>query len=98
MNMFSKESRELDRNIVQYMIDVMQDEIGASKKMLSEKDQQLSEQKQLLSEQEQLLKQQALETQLYARLNAEGRLAELGRTVSDAAFRKQLLEKYNLQN
>lgn len=32
MNMFSKELRELDRNTVQYMIDVMQDEIDASKK------------------------------------------------------------------
>ena len=105
MNMFSKELRELDRNTVQYMIDVMQDEIDASKKMLSEKDkqlseqsQQLSEQSQQLSEQEQLLKQQALEVQLYAKLNAEGRLAELGRAVSDATFRKQLLEEYGLLN
>ena len=50
MNIFSKELRELDKNTVQYMIDVMQDEIDASKKMLSEKDQQLSEQKPLLKE------------------------------------------------
>ena len=83
MNMFSKELRELDRNTVQYMIDVMQDEIDVSKKLLTEKDQ--------------LLKQQALETQLYAKLNEEGRHAELGRAFSDVAFRKQLLEEYHLQ-
>lgn len=83
MNMFSKELRELDRNTVQYMIDVMQDEIDVSKKLLTEKDQ--------------LLKQQALETQLYAKLNEEGRHVELGRAFSDVAFRKQLLEEYHLQ-
>lgn len=36
MHMFSKELQELDRNTVQYMIDVMQDEIDASKKLLEE--------------------------------------------------------------
>ena len=104
MNMFSKELRELDRNTVQYMIDVMQDEIDASKKMLSEKDKllsekdmQLSEKDMQLSEKEQLLRQQALETRLYAKLSADNRLAELGRAVSDAAFRRQLLEEYGLQ-
>lgn len=91
MNMFSKELRELDRNTVQYMIDVMQEEIDAFKKMLSEKDQQLSEQ-------DQLLKQQALETQLYSKLNAEERHAELGRAFSAAVFRKQLSEHYNMQD
>ncbi|MBQ7934643.1 MAG: PD-(D/E)XK nuclease family transposase [Lachnospiraceae bacterium] len=91
MNMFSKELRELDRNTVQYMIDVMQDEIDASKKMLSEKDK-------LLSEKEQLLQQQALEAHLYSLLSADNRLAELGRAVSDEAFRRQLLEEYGLKN
>lgn len=90
MNMFSKELRELDRNTVQYMIDVMQEEIDASKKKLEEQNQQLYEQ-------EQLLKQQALDTKLYAKLNAEGRHAELERAFSDVVFRKQLLEEYNLQ-
>jgi len=47
MNMFSKELRELDRNTVQYMIDVMQDEIDASKK-------KLKEQRQLITEKEQI--------------------------------------------
>ena len=90
MNMFSKELLQLDRNTVQYMIDEMQDEIDASKKKLEEQSQQLSEK-------DQLLKQQALETQLYAKLNEEGRHAELGRAFSDVAFRKQLLEEYHLQ-
>ena len=98
MNMFSKELRELDRNTVQYMIDEMQNEIDASKKKLEEQSLQLSEKDQQLYEQEQLLKQQALENQLYAKLIAEGRQAELGRAFSDIAFRKQLLEEYNLQN
>ena len=116
--MFSKELRELDRNTVQYMIDVMQDEIDASKKLLeeqgkqlsekdlqlsekdmqlSEKDSQLSEKDLQLSEKEQLLRQQALEARLYAKLSADNRLPELGRAVSDEAFRRQLLEKYDLQ-
>lgn len=96
MNMFSKELRELDRNTVQYMIDMMQDEIDASKKMLSEKDKQLSEKDMQLSEKEQLLQQQALEAQLYSLLSKDNRLAELGRAVSDEAFRRQLLKEYGL--
>ena len=90
MNMFSKELRELDRNTVQYMIDLMQEEIDASKKKLEEQNQQITEK-------DQLIKQQALEKQLYAKLNAEGRNAELGRAFSDVDFRNQLLEEYNLQ-
>lgn len=96
MNMFSKELRELDRNTVQYMIDVMQEEIDASKKKLEEQSQQLSAQSQQLSAQEQLIKQQNLEKQLYAKLNEEGRHAELGRAFSDIAFREQLLKEYSL--
>ena len=94
--MFSKELRELDRNTLQYMIDMMQDEIDASKKMLSEKDKQLSEKDMQLSEKEQLLQQQALEAQLYSLLSKDNRLAELGRAVSDEAFRRQLLKEYGL--
>ena len=90
MNMFSKELRELDRNTVQCMIDLMQEEIDASKKKLEEQNQQITEK-------DQLIKQQALEKQLYAKLNAEGRNAELGRAFSDVDFRNQLLEEYNLQ-
>ena len=90
MNMFSKELRELDRNTVQCMIDLMQQEIDASKKKLEEQNQQITEK-------DQLIKQQALGKQLYAKLNAEGRNAELGRAFSDVDFRNQLLEEYNLQ-
>lgn len=97
LNMFSKELRELDRNTVQYMIDVMQEEIDASKKKLEEQSQQITEKDQQLSEKDQLIKQQALEKQLYAKLNAEGRNAELGRAFSDVDFRNQLLKEYNLQ-
>ena len=96
MNMFSKELLQLDRNTVQYMIDEMQDEIDASKKKLEEQSQQLSEKDCQLSAQEQLIKQQNLEKQLYAKLNEEGRHAELGRAFSDIAFREQLLKEYSL--
>ena len=96
MGLFSKELRELDRNTVQYMIDVMQDEIDASKKLITEQSQQLSEQSQQLSEQNQQLKQQELDNQLYALLSRDNRLAELGRAVTDEVFRKQLLEEYKL--
>ena len=98
MNMFSKELRELDRNTVQYMIDVMQDEIDASKKKLKEQRQLITEKDQMLSEKDQLLKQQTLETQLYAKLNEEGRHAELRRVFSDVAFREQLLKEYALNS
>lgn len=64
---------------------------------MSEKDKLLSEKDLQLSEKEQLLRQQALEARLYAKLSGDNRLAELGRAVSDAAFRRQLLEEYGLQ-
>ena len=89
MNMFSKELRELDKNTVQYMIDAMQEEIDASRKMLLEKDT-------ILSAKDKLLHQQAQENRLYTLLSKENRLAELGRAVSDADFRRQLLEEYGL--
>ena len=72
-------------------------QITVKDQQLSAQSQQLSEQSQKLYEQEQLLEQQALETRLYAKLNEEGRHAELGRAFSDAAFRKQLLDEYHLQ-
>ena len=67
------------------------------KKKLEEQSQQITEKDQQLSEKDQLIKQQALEKQLYAKLNAEGRNAELGRAFSDVDFRNQLLKEYNLQ-
>jgi chromosome segregation ATPase len=55
--MFSEELRELDRNTVQYMIDVMQDEINAQKgtideqkSMINEKQSQLDEKQSQLDE------------------------------------------------
>ena len=82
MGLFSKELRELDRNTVQYMIDEMQEEIDASKKMLEEQTRQL--------------KQQELENQLYGLLSRDGRLEDLGRAVADLNDRKKLLEEYRL--
>ena len=124
MGLFSKELRELDRNTVQYMIDEMQEEIDASKKVIEEKEQQITEQGQQLEEKEQRiteqglqleekeqriteqeqqlaeknrqLKQQELENQLYGLLSRDGRLEDLGRAVSNAAYRKELLEEYKL--
>ena len=111
MGLFSKELQELDRNTVQYMIDLMQDEIDASKKLiaeqemqlsekeqqLSEKVQQLSEKEQKIFEQEQLLKQQELDNQLYALLSQDERVTDLSRAVKDEAFRNQLLKEYHLK-
>ena len=115
MGLFSKELQELDRNTVQYMIDVMQDEIDASKKLITEQEEQLSEQAKQLSEQakqlsekdqqfsekeqqlKQLLEQQELDNQLYALLSQDERVIDLNRAVKDEAFRKQLLEEYQLK-
>lgn len=41
MGLFSKELQELDRNTVQYMIDVMQEEIDTSKRLITEQEIQL---------------------------------------------------------
>lgn len=79
MGMFSKELQEMDRNTVQYMIDVMQDEIDASKKLLEEQDGRLK-----LQEQEQ---------RLYEKLAEEGRQEELLRAVKDEVFRQDLIKK-----
>ena len=108
MGLFSKELQELDRNTVQYMIDVMQDEIDASKKLITEQEEQLSEQAKQLSEKDQqfsekeqqlkqLLEQQELDNQLYALLSQDERVIDLNRAVKDEAFRKQLLEEYQLK-
>ena len=51
MGMFSKELQELDRNTVQYMIDEMQDEIDAQRKLLSQKDNMIDNQQVKLDEQ-----------------------------------------------
>jgi hypothetical protein len=58
MEMFSEELRELDRNTVQYMIDVMQDEINAQKGMLDEKQLQLDEKQSMLDEQKSTINEQ----------------------------------------
>lgn len=89
MGLFSKELQELDRNTVQYMIDVMQDEIDASKKRITEQEQQLTEQEHQLSEKNR-------EQNLYELLSRDGRLKELGRAVADEDFRRQLLKDYQL--
>ena len=54
MEMFSKELQELDRNTVQYMIDVMQEEIDGLKGSLQEKEVSLKEQE---AENQRLLEQ-----------------------------------------
>jgi septal ring factor EnvC (AmiA/AmiB activator) len=58
MEMFSEELRELDRNTVQYMIDVMQDEINAQKGMLDEKQSTINEQKSQLDEKQETIDEQ----------------------------------------
>ena len=83
MGLFSKELQELDRNTVQYMIDVMQDEIDASKKRITEQEQQLSEKNR--------------EQKLYELLSKDNRLDELGMAVADEDFRRQLLIDYQLE-
>jgi len=93
MGLFSKELRELDRNTVQYMIDEMQEEIDASKKVIEKQEQQITQ----LTEQNRQLKQQELENQLYRLLSRDGRLEDLGYAVADMAFRKKLLEEYKLR-
>ena len=85
----NKELQELDRNTVQYMIDEMQDVIDASNKTIAEQNQQLMEQNQQLSAQN-------LASQLYQLLSRDGRLEELGRAVTDSAFREQLFAEYQL--
>lgn len=110
MHMFSKELQELDRNTVQYMIDVMQDEIDASRKQLTEldeqineknqqlneKNQQLNEKDQQLNKQNQLLKYQEAVNHLYVLLSQDGRTEELSLAVADELLRNQLLKEYQL--
>ena len=96
MGLFSKELLELDRNTVQYMIDEMQEEIDSSKKTIAEQGQQLVEQGQQLEAKDKQLQQQELEKQLYSLLSRDGRLEDLGRAVTDANYRNQLLEEYRL--
>ena len=58
MEMFSKELLELDRNTVQYMIDIMQDDIDMQKKQLEQNRNQLAQQENQLAQQENQLAQQ----------------------------------------
>ena len=50
MDMFSKELQELDRNTVQYMIDIMQETIEKQKKELEDQKKELEDQKKELEE------------------------------------------------
>ena len=50
MSMFSKELQELDRNTVQYMIDMMQEEIDKQRQIIGEKDQEIERLKAALAE------------------------------------------------
>ena len=76
----------------------MEDEIDASKKLITEQEMQLSEKDQQLSEKEQLLKQQELTNQLYTLLSQDERIIDLSRAVKDEAFRKQLIDEYHLKS
>ena len=50
MSMFSKELQELDRNTVQYMIDMMQEEIDKQRQIIGEKDKEIERLKAALAE------------------------------------------------
>jgi hypothetical protein len=56
--MFSEELRELDRNTVQYMIDVMQDEINAQKGTIYEQKSKLDEKQLMLDEKQSTIDEQ----------------------------------------
>ena len=58
MEMFSKELQELDRNIVQYMIDEMQEVIDAQKKDLSRQREDLDKQQEVIDAQKEDLSRQ----------------------------------------
>ncbi len=103
MNMFSKELRELDRNTVQYMIDIMQEEIDQQKAELELQAEKFSQQSEKLEEKTEQLEQvssqlenaQAL-NQLMMCLLDDNRLDDLHRSRSDTEFQKQLLKEYHL--
>lgn len=59
MGMFSEELRELDRNTVHLMIDEMQDEIAAQKKILEENEKVLKEQEKAIEEQCKAIEEQS---------------------------------------
>lgn len=82
MGMFSKELLELDRNTVQYMIDEMQEDLDAKKKLLAEREQMLADQNQLLADQNQLL---AERDQLLA--NQDQLLAEKDKEIAELKAR-----------
>ncbi len=82
MYMFSKELQELDRNTVQYMIDIMQDEIDQQKLELAQKEEELTQKDAL--------------HQLTAALLKDNRVADLQRSLTDTEFQTSLLKEYNL--
>ena len=78
MGMFSKELQELDRNTVQYMIDDMQDEIDAQKRLLNQKDDKINAQKELLNQKdEQIDAQEKLLNQKEDELKMQNKEIEL---------------------
>ncbi len=58
MHMYSKELQELDRNTVQYMVDLMQDDINEKKRLLEEQKEAIAEQNDKLAEQNEKLAEQ----------------------------------------
>ena len=71
-------------------------QLSAQEQQLLAQEQQLSVQEQQLSVQDQQLKEQGLANHLYQLLSRDGRLEELGRAVTDSAFREQLFAEYQL--
>lgn len=83
MDMFSKELQKIDQNTTKYMIDEMQKQIDELGEKLQAQDDQLI--------------QQAREKKLYTLLSEEKRWEELARALKDEDYRKQLLEKYQVE-
>ena len=96
MEMFSKELLELDRNTVQYMIDIMQDEIDEQKKQLEQKENQLAQQENQLAQKDTQISQLELTNQLTILLIQDNRIQDLQRMVADSAYRDMLIKEYKL--
>ena len=82
MGMFSEELRELDRNTVHLMIDEMQDEIAAQKKILEENEKVLKEQEKAIEEQSKAIEEKDKELQNKDKTISE--LREMLKTVQTA--------------
>ena len=79
MGIFSEELRILDRNTVEYMVDVMREEIDELKGTLEQKDAQLQKQNEALAQQAaQLQEERQLRSEDQERMrHLEARIAEL---------------------